>query len=287
MQRWLSNPELLVSVLAIIVGTLVLWMILIGAAGRARRHFAALLTVANQSNDDPDATQHDVEAAGRRLTALRLLVNAARYALVISAILMTLRTLRVPLDSLLLPAGFLGAALGLGAQNLVRDIVAGLFIVFEGQFAVGDVVRINGTLGRVDQIGLRVTSLLDEAGHRFFFPNGAITTIETLPRRRALLLRVPLQALPEDKSYDEATAIVVAAVKRCDEDYDLLAGEVTQQLPSSTHSLVFRLPVRPLHETLVREKLPARIVTALEKEGYEVQKTAAGAEVEIFNAPAA
>jgi small conductance mechanosensitive channel len=66
------------------------------------------------------------------LTALRLVVNAGRYALVISAILMTLRTLHVPLDSLLLPAGFLGAALGLGAQNLVRDVVAGLFIVFEG-----------------------------------------------------------------------------------------------------------------------------------------------------------
>jgi small-conductance mechanosensitive channel len=58
------------------------------------------------------------------------------------------------------------------------------------------VVRINGTLGTVDQIGLRVTSLLDESGHRFFFPNGAITTIETLPRHHALLLRVPSGIVP-------------------------------------------------------------------------------------------
>jgi hypothetical protein len=50
---------------------------------------------------------------------------------------------------------------------------------------------------------------------------------------------------------------------------------------------VFRLPVRSLRDTLLRERLPARVVAALEKEGYTVQKTAAGAEVEILNAPAA
>jgi small-conductance mechanosensitive channel len=287
MQRWLSNTDLMLSVLAIIAGTLVLWLVLSRAAGRARRHFADLLAIANSSNDDPDATQHDVEAARRRLTALRLLVNTARYALVISAILMTLRTLHVPLDSLLLPAGFLGAALGLGAQNLVRDVVAGLFIVFEGHFAVGDVVRVNGTLGTVDQIGLRVTSLLDEAGHRFFFPNGAITTIETLPRCRLLLLRVPLESLPEGKSHADAAKAVAAAIRRCDEDYNILSGDVIPQTVSSTQPLVFRLPVKALRDALLREKLPGRLVAALEKEGYEVQKTAAGAEVEIFNAPAA
>jgi small-conductance mechanosensitive channel len=243
--------------------------------------------VADSARDDPDAAQHDIEAARRRLTALRLVVNAARYGLVISAILMTLRTLRVPLDSLLLPAGFLGAALGLGAQNLVRDVVAGLFIVFEGHFAVGDIVRINGTLGTVDQIGLRVTSLLDEAGHRFYFPNGAITTIETLPRRRTLLLRVPLDALPEGKSQDDAATVVAAAIESCNEDYDILGGAATRQSASSTRLLIFRLPAQALRDALLREKLPARVVAALEKEGYEVQKTAAGAEVEILNAPAA
>jgi hypothetical protein len=153
---------------------------------------------------------------------------------------MTLRTLHVPLDSLLLPAGFLGAALGLGAQNLVRDVVAGLFIVFEGHFAVGDVVRINGTLGTVDQIGLRVTSLVDESGHHFFFPNGAITTIETLPRRHALLLRVPLESLPEGKSREDAVAVVIACIQRFDEDYEALSGVAVLQPTSSTRLLVFR-----------------------------------------------
>jgi hypothetical protein len=80
MQKWLANSDWLLSVLVIIAGTLVLWLILIRAAGRARRHYASLLAVATSANDDPDAAQHDIEAARRRLTALRLVVNAGRYA---------------------------------------------------------------------------------------------------------------------------------------------------------------------------------------------------------------
>ncbi len=183
--------HLALGVLAIALATLLLWWLLQRAAGKARRHFDALLELAQDSLE----AQSDVALARRRLTALRLLVNAAKYALTLSALLMALRWLGVPLDSLLLPAGFLGAALGLGAQNMVRDIVAGLFIVFEGQFAVGDVVSINGTVGTVDEIGLRVTRLRAETGHLHYFPNGAITAVEKYPRGYILLrLCVPLAA---------------------------------------------------------------------------------------------
>src|SRR3712207_757105 len=166
------------GVLAVIVSTLIVWLFLLRAARQAPGRFDALLSLAQ---DSPDP-QHEMDAVQRRMTALRLVVNAARYALFVGAVLTMLRILHVPLDSLLLPAGFLGAALGLGAQNLVRDVVAGLFIVFEGQFAVGDVVSINGTLGTVDEIGLRVTRLRDEAGQLHFFPNGAITAVAKYPR---------------------------------------------------------------------------------------------------------
>ena len=191
MKEVFEPRHLALGVLAIALATILLWWLLQRAAGKARRHFNALLELAQNSLE----AQTDVALARRRLTALRLVVNAAKYALTISALLMSLRWLGVPLDSLLLPAGFLGAALGLGAQNMVRDIVAGLFIVFEGQFAVGDVVSINETVGTVDEIGLRVTRLRAETGHLHYFPNGAINAVEKYPRGHVLLrLCVPVAA---------------------------------------------------------------------------------------------
>lgn len=191
MQEVFEPRHLALGVLAIALATLLLWWLLQRAAGKARHHFDDLLELAQNSLE----AQSDVALARRRLTALRLVVNAAKYALTLSALLMALRWLGVPLDSLLLPAGFLGAALGLGAQNMVRDIVAGLFIVFEGQFAVGDVVSINGTVGTVDEIGLRVTRLRAESGHLHYFPNGAITAVEKYPRGHVpLRLCVPLSS---------------------------------------------------------------------------------------------
>jgi hypothetical protein len=189
MEKYWMARDVAWGLAAIALGTLVAWWLLARVAKRLRRHFDALLAMAQDSLDAP----HDVAAVRARMTALRLLMNAAKYALVVSAILMVLRRLGVQLDALLLPAGFVGAALGLGAQNLVRDVVAGLFLVLEGQFAVGDVVGINGTIGTIDEIGLRVTRLRDEASHIHFFPNGAINAVEKYPREPFfLLLRVPL-----------------------------------------------------------------------------------------------
>jgi small conductance mechanosensitive channel len=273
-----------VGVLAVLVSTLIVWLLLTRVAHRARRHFQALLEMARDSVD----AESDSDAAQRRLTVLRLVVNATRYALAVGAILLLLSQLHVKLDSLLLPAGFLGAALGMGAQNLVRDLVAGLFIVFEGQFAVGDVVSINGVLGTVEEVGLRVTRLRDDAAQIHFFPNGAITVISKYPRRYlSLLLLVPL----EDGSQRAAAQVAVEkTLSDFEEDYDVLAdGADSPEFGPSPDNLegsrVLRcqLPVRPARLAVVREKLPGRVKVALEKQGL---KTAAGADVEIINAPA-
>jgi small conductance mechanosensitive channel len=69
----------------------------------------------------------------------------------------------------------IGAALGFGAQDLVKDMIAGFFILAEDQFRVGDVVTIAGTTGTVEDIQLRVTVLRDLEGNEHFVPNGQIT----------------------------------------------------------------------------------------------------------------
>ncbi|MEN6645113.1 MAG: NPCBM/NEW2 domain-containing protein [Armatimonadia bacterium] len=73
---------------------------------------------------------------------------------------------RVNLLPLLMSAGIAGVAIGLGVQSLIRDFLSGLFMMMEGQFAVGDTIMVDGTLGRVQELGLRVTVLRDLQGCR-------------------------------------------------------------------------------------------------------------------------
>jgi len=288
--------DLFLSVLAIFVSTLLVWWFVTHQAKRMRQRFDALLSMAHQSDD----AEHEIAATRRRLTTLRLVVNAARYALVIGALLMILRRVGVPLDSLLLPAGFIGAALGLGAQNLVRDVVAGLFIVFEGQLAVGDVVAVDGKNGTVQEVGLRVTHLRDDRGHDLYFPNGTINVVDKQPRRTgAQMVRVPLA---DATKKDEARRLLTLALEDFDRDYKAFENEAVDSdsanrpdtqtasyrvldLPeqSAGNAIYIRLMVRPERAPIVQTKLALRLVSILEAHG--IQK-GAGAEVEIFDAPA-
>lgn len=82
--------------------------------------------------------------------------------------------LGVQIAPLIAGAGIIGLALGFGAQTLVKDMIAGLFIVIENQYGVGDVVDLDGTTGTVEEITLRKTRLRDAAGVVHHVPNGTI-----------------------------------------------------------------------------------------------------------------
>jgi len=79
----------------------------------------------------------------------------------------------------------LAAALGFGAQDLVKDFLAGFFMLLEDQFHVGDVVTIAGTTGVVEDIQLRVTLLRDLEGNQHFVPNGEVTVTSNLTAKFA------------------------------------------------------------------------------------------------------
>ncbi len=78
---------------------------------------------------------------------------------------------------LLTGAGLLTAALGFGAQTLIRDLIAGIFIISEGQLGVDDLVEINGRVATVEALGVRCTTLRDFNGHVHYVPNGEMKTV--------------------------------------------------------------------------------------------------------------
>src|SRR5207253_11416710 len=89
----------------------------------------------------------------------------------------------VDIRPILTGAGIAGLAIGFGAQNLVRDVISGFFLILEDQIRVGDLAKINGVAGIVEQINLRTIVLRDGEGAAQVFPNGSITALANLSKQ--------------------------------------------------------------------------------------------------------
>ena len=103
-----------------------------------------------------------------------LLTNVVRWALAFVVLVIVLRELGIDVQAIVVSAGVLGIVVGLGAQALIRDLLTGVFLLFEGLVAVGDVIRVGEATGTVESIGLRVTKLRLPDGAIRVVPNGTL-----------------------------------------------------------------------------------------------------------------
>ena len=144
-------------------------LVLAVAAYRACTHLVdRLLRPLEGASDYPAKMQ-------RARTLGPLMKNVARYTLAFVALVVMLREFGVDVEALLVSAGVLGLAVGLGAQTLIKDVITGFFILFEGLIGVGDVIEVGGNTGTVEAIGLRVTKLRMLNGAQRVIPNGELT----------------------------------------------------------------------------------------------------------------
>jgi len=102
-----------------------------------------------------------------------------RYAIYFFVAITVIEALEVPTASIIASAGIVGLAVGFGAQNLVRDVLTGFFMRFEGQLAVGDYMEAVGLAGVVEGVGLRVTRLRDFRGLLHIVPSGTIDKVSS------------------------------------------------------------------------------------------------------------
>jgi small-conductance mechanosensitive channel len=130
-------------------------------------------------DDGDDSTMTAAEKRGH--TVAQLLRSVGRVVILIIAGLLTVGQF-IPIGPLLAAASILGLAVSFGAQSLVKDVIAGFFILVENQFAVGDVIEAGGKSGTVERMTLRVAMLRDLRGVLHIVPNGQITTVSNLTR---------------------------------------------------------------------------------------------------------
>ena len=113
----------------------------------------------------------------RTRTIASVLGNLATWGLTFTVVSIALPEVGVSPGAIVAGAGILGAGIGFGAQSLVKDLISGLFIVFEDQYGVGDSVDLGQATGVVESVGLRVTQVRDLEGTLWFVRNGEIMRV--------------------------------------------------------------------------------------------------------------
>jgi len=159
----------------------------------------------------------------RANTIGKLIHNTLSYTINFIAILLILGQLGINLGPLLAGAGVLGLAIGFGAQSLVKDVITGFFIIFEDQFAVGDVIQIGQQKGTVEQIGIRVTRLRSWTGEVHIIPNGSITQVTNFSLHNSLAVVDVTIGLDADT--DQALEVLRETAKRIAEQMPQVAAE--------------------------------------------------------------
>lgn len=222
-----------------------------------------------------------LERAKRARTLGSVLTNMTTVVVIAVGSLMILRELGVDTSPALTGAGIVGVALGFGAQNLVKDLIGGFFLILENQIRVGDVVAINGTGGLVESINLRTTVLRDEEGTVFIFPNGNITTLAN--RSMQFSYYVVNLPLAYGVDTDAATAVMehVADGLRQDDSYapfilaplEVLGVDAFEQ---NAVRVKVRIKTAPLKQWFVGREFRRRLYKAFGEhdiELWQAQKT--------------
>ncbi len=157
---WTSGARVLIIVLIIFIGLRILERLLEPAIRGA---------ITRQMRKEPQ-----IEIEQRIETLTNVIYRTAWIIALIAGLITILPEFGINASALLAGAGLVGLALGFGAQSLVKDIIAGLFILIENQFGKGDVVTIAGVSGTVEDVNLRRTLIRDLNGTQHTVPNGEI-----------------------------------------------------------------------------------------------------------------
>lgn len=136
-----------------------------------------------------------------QLRTLSAILRATAYGIIgFLVLLQVLPLFNIDLKPLLASAGVVGLGISFGAQSLFKDMLNGLFILLEDQFNVGDVIKVAGLTGTVEDISLRATTVRDGDGTQYFIPNSQITTVSNLSREfsvASLTISVDASADPD------------------------------------------------------------------------------------------
>ena len=201
-----------------------------------------------------------------------LMKNVVAYVLAFLTLVIVLREVGVDVQALLVSAGVLGLAVGLGAQTLIKDVITGFFILFEGLIGVGDVIEVGGHTGTVESIGLRVTKLRMLNGALRVIPNGELTQFANYNKDWARAV------VDVGVAYDTDVKLALDSMERAATEWARETGQALEPpqaqgiIRFADADLVLRLTVkvRPTMRFEAEVTLRRRIKEAFERESIRL-----------------
>ena len=260
------------------IGVLLLLALLASWTARRTIPRAVRVALARRRVDEMEEPHEEIaleEQAKRSQTLSSVLVKTVEITAFLLAGIIALGEAGFELGPLIAGAGVVGLAIGFGAQTLVKDVLGGIFILFENQYAEGDVVRVANISGKVQAVNLRRTILRDLDGIVHTVPNGDVRVSSNLTRSFARVNLNVSVAYHEDLDRVREVIDAVGAELATDPEW----GEKILEPPAvlrvnafedSGVQLKILGTVRPMMQWEVTGELRRRIKQAFDREGIEI-----------------
>ena len=222
------------------------------------------------------ASEAEPDASRKRAATLTGILRTILVAMIWGVVLIeALQEIGVDIRPILAGAGIVGLAVGFGAQNLVRDLISGFFIILEDQIRLGDVAIINGTSGLVESITFRTITLRDVSGVVHIFPNGTITTLSNMTKEWSAFVLDMGVAYREDT--DRVAGVMREVGENLRQDHDFRDKCVSpieimgvDDFADSAVIIRIRIKTKPLEQWNVGREYRRRLKQAFDAQGIEI-----------------
>ncbi|MBA2174756.1 mechanosensitive ion channel family protein [Halobacillus locisalis] len=208
----------------------------------------------------------------REATLNKLVANSLSYIVYFIAFVMILETFTLDIKALLAGAGVAGLAIGFGAQNLVRDVISGFFIIFEDQFSVGDYIQTSGVEGFVEEVGLRTCKVKAWTGEVHILPNGNVTQVTNYSVHNSIAVVDVSVAYEED--IEKAEQAISELLKELPDRYEQMLTEPqllgVQSLGASDVVMRIISEVQPMEHWVIARAIRKEVKNRLDEEGIEI-----------------
>ena len=229
--------------------------------------------VFNLSAAEVRAWRRRIALGDKGPTIAPLLKSLLQYSTIFIAAVLVLRALGVDPTPIIAGAGVVGLAVGFGAQTLVKDVISGFFLLFEGVIAVGDVITFGTSTGLVEEVGLRVTKYRTFSGELWVIPNGEIRAFGN--HNRQWMRAIVTVGVAYEQDVVKAMHILEEVGKTWAMEHQdvVLEAPVVQGILSfddSAMTLRLVVKVRPQQQGTAEWELRRRIKEAFDREGLEI-----------------
>jgi moderate conductance mechanosensitive channel len=278
LEQFMTEWSTLIAIVSIIIGAIVLRLIFKLSTNRIVKTIVSGVSSASKLQR-VDSLLAEQRLTQRTKTIASVLDNFATWAITITALVMVLSEVGVNVGALIAVSTIIGAALGFGAQSLVKDLLAGVFIVFEDQYGVGDWVEVGSVSGEVERVGLRVTEIRDIHGTLWFIRNGEINQVGNASQDWAAALLD--FAFAYDNNVDEVQGIIIETSKKMRESTewskDMTADvEIWGMQHVSGEQFIIRVSAKtiPNRQWAVARELRKRCKAAFDAKGINLMSAA-------------